>query len=467
MLLTISTTHYPATDLGFLLHKHPDKIQSAEISAGQVHIFYPEATAEKCTVALLLEIDPVGLVRTENPRGDFSLEQYVNDRPYVASSLLSTAISKGLSSALNGNCTKRPELVEVIMPFEVKIAVLPAGKGDGLLRTLFEPLGYELELTQHPLDPAFPEWGLSQYYTVVLRHTLTLQQLLSHLYVLIPVCDNNKHYFAANDEVDKLLAKGKQWLETHPARGLIVRRYLKHQQSLANAALEVLLEKSGEEVADIAADTAKAAPRPRVHDERLMAARDVLLQAGARSVADLGCGDGKLLRLLMAEKQFTRILGMDVSFRSLEIAKDRLKLDRLPATQAERIQLVQGALTYRDKRLEGFNGATLTEVIEHLDEPRLAALEISVFQYAKPGTVVVTTPNAEYNVLFENLPAGSMRHSDHRFEWTRQQFESWGQRVANAHGYTVKFQPVGEVNEQVGAISQMAVFTKAAPEATL
>jgi 3' terminal RNA ribose 2'-O-methyltransferase Hen1 len=461
MLLTISTSRFPADDLSFMLHKHPGKIQSVELSAGKAHIFYPEVSKQKCTAALLLDIDPVALVRGAGPGGnDFALEQYVNDRPYVASSFMSAAIAKAYSSALNGKCKDKPELVDMAMPFIVKIAVLPVRGGETILRSLFEPLGYELTFIQHPLHPAFPEWGDSRYFTVELSNTITLQQLLSHLYVLIPVCDNDKHYWVNREEVEKLLAKGKDWLETHPARDLIVRRYLKNQRSLANQALEVLLINDGPEEEVIEETEETEEPKIKIHDQRLQAAKEELLAAGAKRVVDLGCGEGKLMKLLLAEKQFEFILGMDVSYRSLEIAKERLKLEKLSEKQVQRIQLIQGSLTYRDKRLEGFDGAALVEVIEHLDEPRLAALERSVFEYAKPGILVVTTPNAEYNVRFADYQEGKMRHNDHRFEWTRMEFERWGSDLAAKYNYHVIFKPIGDIDPEVGALSQMAVFTR-------
>lgn len=466
MLLTISTTHFPADDLSYLLHKHPGKIQSVDISAGKAYIFYPEVSEQKCTAALLLDIDPVGLVRSGGPKGnDFALEQYVNDRPYVSSSFMSAAIAKAYSSALNGRCKDKPELANVTMPFTIKLSVLPVKGGEAVLLSLFEPLGYQIKAIQHPLDPAFPQWGYSRYFTVELSNKLTLQQLLSHLYVLIPVCDNDKHYWVNQEEVEKLLAKGKDWLETHPAKEMIVCRYLKNQRSLANQALGVLLSKDEEEEEAVENKIAVEAvidhekPQLRIHELRLQAAKDELLLAGAKRVADLGCGEGKLIKLLLAEKQFEFVLGMDVSYRSLEIAKERLKLERMPERQLHRIRLIQGSLTYRDKRLEGFDGAALVEVIEHLDEPRLAALERTVFEYAKPGTVIITTPNAEYNVRFADYQASKMRHTDHRFEWTRKEFESWGTDLAVKYNYNVIFKPVGEVDFEVGALSQMAVFS--------
>jgi len=299
--------------------------------------------------------------------------------------------------------------------------------------------------------------GESRYYTVSLQNVITLQLLLTHLYVLIPVCDNDKHYWVGSHEVEKLLEKGKDWLQMHPARELITLRYLKHQRYLVNEALETLL--IDEAVDDETEEEIIPEQKVRLHDVRIERVKQELLQSGVKTVVDLGCGEGKLLKLLLAEKQFEQILGMDISYRSLEIAKDKLKIERLPPGKKERIKLVQGSLNYRDKRIEGFEGAALVEVIEHLDEPRLASLERVVFEFAKPQFVVVTTPNAEYNIKFANYKEGKMRHSDHRFEWTRKQFEEWGNRIAGKHKYSVTLHAIGETDDEVGALSQMALFT--------
>ena len=200
MLLTISTAHRPATDLGYLLHKHPARFQGHDLSFGKAHVFYPEATDEGCTACLLLDVDPVGLVRGKGGE-DGLLDQYVNDRPYAASSFLSVAISRVYGSALQGRCVDRPELVKTPIPLTARLDVLPVRGGEGFLRAVFEPLGYEVRAERHPLDDRFPEWGEGPYYSVTVGKTTTLSDLLTHLYVLVPVFDNRKHYFVGDDEL--------------------------------------------------------------------------------------------------------------------------------------------------------------------------------------------------------------------------------------------------------------------------
>ncbi len=468
MLLTLTTTHTPATDLGYLLHKNPAKAQSFDLSFGAAHVFYPEATEGRCTAALLLDVDPVALVRGSGSRGSEgrTLAQYVNDRPYVASSFLSVAIAQVYGSALGGRCKDKPDAAERAMPLEARLDVLPSRRGAELIRRLFEPLGYTVEITGYPLDATFPEWGQSPYFSVTLTATKRLADLLTHLYVLVPALDTGKHYFIGDAEVEKLVQKGEGWLHSHPEKETIVRGYLKQRTSLVRDALAQLTaaEQPALDDADALHDREEETIEKPIslHTQRLGAVLAALKASDARRVLDLGCGEGRLLSLLLADRQFTDILGMDVSYRALEIAQDKLKLDRLPPAQRERIALRHSSLIYRDKRLEGYDAAAVVEVIEHLDPPRLAAFERAVFEFARPGTVVITTPNAEYNPKFETLPTGKFRHKDHRFEWSRAEFETWSNRLASRFGYTARFLPLGPEDAEVGAPSQMAIFERQA-----
>jgi 3' terminal RNA ribose 2'-O-methyltransferase Hen1 len=464
MLLAISTTHQPATDLGYLLHKHPQRCQSYDLSFGRAHVFYPVADEESCTCCLLLDVDPVGLVRGKGfAEGLF--DQYVNDRPYVASSLLSVAIAQVLGSALGGRCKDRPELAVTPIPLSARIDVLPVRAGDSLIRDIFEPLSYNVATIRYPLDTNFTEWGASPYMSLMLAKTTTLAELLTHLYVLIPVFDNHKHYFVGDAEVEKLLAKGKGWLPDHPHKEQIVRRYLKHRADLSRAALARLVsevEDPNSDPDDHHHDHTEALLEKTLtlHEQRHGAVLAALRACAARSVLDLGCGEGRLLRELTKERSFDRIVGVDVSTVALERARERLELDRLPEPVASRVELLQGSLTYRDDRLAGFDAAAVVEVVEHLDPPRLRAFERVLFEFARPQTVVVTTPNREYNAAWENIGPDKLRHPDHRFEWTRSECAAWANRVADLYGYLVRIQPIGPVESAWGAPTQMAIFTK-------
>ncbi|KAM3110803.1 3' terminal RNA ribose 2'-O-methyltransferase Hen1 [Phormidesmis sp. 146-33] len=458
MLLTITTTHSPATDLGYLLGKHPDRFQSFDLSFGRAQVFYPEATPDRCTVVLLLEIDPVKLVRGQAT----TLDQYVNDRPYVASSFMSVAIAQVFRSALSGQCKDRPDLTSQPIPLWVKLSVLPCRGGQEFLHRLFEPLGYVVTTTQLALDEHFPEWGNSFYYSVELVTTTTLQTLLSHLYVLVPVLDEDKHYWVGEEEVEKLLRHGESWLSSHPEKVQITQRYLKRQKHLAQAALAQL---SSEELPEpISSYQAEASEKPiSLNQIRYETVIDSLKQFHAKRVIDLGCGEGKLVAQLAKDVFFEQITGLDVSSRSLEIAQEKLDRLLISESQKQRIQLFQGALTYRDRRLENYDAATLVEVIEHLDESRLAALERVVFEFAHPRIVLVTTPNREYNVKFITLATGTLRHHDHRFEWTRQEFQTWATTVSQRFGYTVSFADIGALDLVVGAPTQLAIFERSSP----
>jgi 3' terminal RNA ribose 2'-O-methyltransferase Hen1 len=470
MLLTITTTYSPATDLGYLLHKNPAGAQSFELAFGQAHVFYPEATQERCTAAMLLDVDPIALVRGRKVGLEhFALGQYVNERPYVASSFMSNAISRVFGTAMGGRCSGRPELADLEIPLTAKISVIPSRGGADLLRRLFEPLGYVVEAEGFPLDEKFPDWGESAFFKLSLERTCRLSELLTHLYVLIPVLDDAKHYWVGEDEVEKLLKHGETWLASHPEKDLIVKRYLRNRRNLMSQAMAQLMEEDTpdpDEVEEIAAQEEEVIEKHlSLNEQRIGAVVAALRSSGAKRVLDLGCGEGKLIGTLISDKEFLQITGVDVSYRTLEKAQDRLHLDRMPPMQRERVNLLHGSLIYRDRRLEGFDAAAVVEVIEHMDLARLAAFERVLFEFAKPRTVVLTTPNVEYNVKWESLEAGKMRHRDHRFEWTRTEFQTWAHGIGKRFGYSVRFLPVGLDDPEVGAPTQMAVFERPVPSA--
>jgi 3' terminal RNA ribose 2'-O-methyltransferase Hen1 len=459
MYLSIATTHKPATDLGFLLMKHPERSHEIELSFGRAVVFFPQADETRCEATLVLDLDPVALVRGR-AGGEGVTDQYVNDRPYAASSFLSVALNKAFRTAMTGVSRERPELARQAIPLEIVVAPLPAPRSGELLDLLFSPLGWTVDARR--IEGAD---GPSRYVELRLAGTQTLADALSYLYVLIPVLDAEKHYWVGDDEVEKLVAKGGAWLASHPQRETIAHRYLKNRRTLARAALARLAPEIDSE-AD-AVETASTPQREqaleaplRLHDRRLDKVVALLKETGARSVADLGCGEGKLLQRLLKEKSFEHLIGLDASTRELERARDRLKLDRADGPTPNRVTLLHGGLTYRDARWSDAEAVVLVEVIEHLDADRLPTLAEILFGAARPKTVIVTTPNAEYNALFETLPAGAFRHPDHRFEWSRAQFQDWGQEIAGRYGYAVAFSGIGDEDPRFGPVCQAGVFTR-------
>ena len=468
MLLTLECQAENAADIGYLLHKNPGNVFESEMWFGKIRVFYPVVDENRCQIALLLEVDPVGLVR--NSRRANTLDQYVNDRPYVASSFLSVALIEAFSTAMNGKSRERPERVGERFPVKIEIAALACDGGEDLIAQLFAPLGYAVTVTQAPLDERFPEWGAAQIYGVSLSGDQTIQAALTHLYVLIPVLDNAKHYFVGADEVDKLLQKGEAWLPAHPEIELITRRYLNYKQAMVRDAL-TQLQPIREDDADTQAEADRkqtaqeeTAEKPlRLNDARIEAALAAVreMEPKPTRLIDLGCGEGQFLKKLLSERYITEIVGVDVAARVLEAASRRLRLDSLPEHEKSRLKLLQGSLVYRDNRFENFDVALLMEVIEHLDLPRLAALEQVVFRYARPRRVVMTTPNAEYNRLWPSLPAENFRHRDHRFEWTRAELQNWANRVATQENYVVEFRGIGPEDAEAGSPTQMALFDRA------
>src|SRR6201996_7082379 len=350
MFLSIATTHRPASDLGFLLHKHPERVHEIELTFGKAWVVYPEAGEARCEATLLLDVDPVGLVRGKG-QAQGLLDQYVNDRPYAASSFLSVALNKAFRTAMTGICKARQELADSAIPLEATIVPLPMRGGEELVRQLFEPLGWSVNV-----DPIVgPDASIISklYARVKLAGIARLSVLLNHLYVLIPVLDDAKHYWVGEDEIDKLLKRGAGWLDQHPAKELIVRRYLRHRGILARAALERLVPETQEEAIepDVRGAPEHALEAPiRLKDQRIAAVVEALRAAGAKTIADLGCGEGKLLVHLVRERWAERLIGLDPAVRELERAAKRLKL-HLPGGPPEGlVSLLHGSLTYRDDR---------------------------------------------------------------------------------------------------------------------
>ena len=463
MLFTITYEGKNTQDLGYLLYKHPDRAQQFELSYGKAYVFYPEVSDERTTAALLLDIDPIDLARGKLGSRDGGLFDYVNDRPYASTSFMSTAIVRIFGTAMNGRCDKRQELADTPLKLTASLSSLKDGGDTELAKELFEPLGYTVKTERTTLDEKFSEWGTSPYIDLTISGTVKLSELLNHIYVLISVFDRQKHYYMAEDEIQKLLDHGKGWLAEHPYREKITRRYFAVKKSYARRALDVLLsdDMDADEITesnDEAAEEKEA--RTPLNTQRMEAVKNAVLASGASSVIDLGCGECRLTSLLLSEPQIRKVTACDVSVSVLEKAAKRLHLDRMQTYRKNKLTLMQASLTYRDKRFEGYDCACVIEVIEHIEPMRIPAFERAVFEFASPGTVILTTPNREYNANYENMQENTLRHSDHRFEWTRDEFREWTEHICGKFGYRCEISGIGDVDDRFGTPTQMGVFTK-------
>lgn len=456
MLLTITYTGQNTQDLGYLLHKNPSRPQEFALNYGKAYVFYPEVSDERTTAALLLDIDPIDLARGKVGSTDGGLFDYVNDRPYVCSSFMSTAISKVFGTAMSGRSKEKQELADTPLPLTAKIHML-AAPNQNMIPEIFDPLGYTVEIETFQSDDKFTRWGQSRYVNLTLSGTVRLRELLNHLYVLIPVFDTQKHYYISSEEIEKLLSHGEGWLKAHPKCEYITSRYLNRRRSLINKALAQLID---EPEMDDTEQSEQKEKKLNLNQTRLRAVVDEVLASGAKSVIDMGCGEGNLTRLLIREKQLTKVAAFDVSFTALERCKQKLKVDRMHETLQDKLGLFQSSLTYRDKRFEGFDCACVIEVIEHMYINRLTAFTRVLFEFANPKTIILTTPNVEYNVNYEHMKENALRHSDHRFEWNRAQFTDWANTVCEKYGYKVEIKEIGESDDETGTPTQMGIFTR-------
>ena len=462
MLFTITYEGSRTQELGFLLHKHPDRAQQFALSFGRAYVFYPEVSDERTTAALLMDIDPIDLARGKVGSTEGGLFDYVNDRPYAATSFMSNAIVRIFGTAMSGRCEQKPALAETPLHLTATLSSLRDGRDTALAKELFEPLGYTVTAERSLLDERFPEWGDSPYITLKISGIVRLCDLLNHIYVLIPVFDLQKHYYSSEDEIRKLLDHGEGWLASHPCKEMIAKRYFKEKKSFARRAIDTLAEQNPDEITENENNEAAEEQEVRtpLNTMRMEAVRDAVLKSGASTVIDLGCGECRLTSLLLNEPQIKAVTACDVSVRELEKAAQKLHLDRMPTYRKNKLTLMQASLTYVDKRFSGFDCACVIEVIEHIEPMRIPAFERVVFEYAKPRTVILTTPNREYNANYAHMEENALRHGDHRFEWTRAEFAAWTQHICEKFGYVCEISGIGTEDEKTGFPTQMGVFTK-------
>lgn len=472
MFMSIRVTGEGARDLSYLLQKHPENIVERGTTIVKTQCFFPRYDETNVEFVVTGSMNPIDLVRKERMG---QLDEYVNDRPYVASSYFVTAFREALSSALNGKCAEKPDLVSKVWDLSITVPAIrnppPRNEKDGtcsseFLAALFTPLGWSVTTTRGHADDRFPEWGESHIVSVTLSGLFPLMTALRHLFILLPVVDKTKHHAVDLQEAQKLISKGEGWLETHPMKAAIIGRYLGYKKKLVDAATAGLeAPETEEEIEEEEAEPAPAATEearfPSLHIQRHEAviARmvfDGVFDGVTGSLCDLGCGEGRFIQHLYdqaAERKWipAKIVGVDPSRFALRWARRKLKSDS--------VKLLQGSALFRDARLHGFDAMVAIEMIEHIDPERLPDFEQAVFGDYKPKRFYLTTPNREFNAVF-GIPDGELRHRDHRFEWTRDEFKDWCEHIFDQYNYTTEFFGVGQEDETYGQPSQGVVFTR-------
>lgn len=462
MLLTIRYEGENSNVFSYLLHKQPERVQTFSLPFGKAHLFYTENLEEKSTIALLLDVDSNDLMSKKMlDKRDPYMDPYINDRPYVASSLLSAAMAKVFCSALGGNDKVYPELVNQKHSFTVSVSVIRSRGGEQNIRQIFEPLGYEVEIKGQLLDDQFPEWGESPYYHLVLRGSVRLKDLLTQLYICLPALDRWKHYFVSENELQKLLQKGGDWLPTHPMRDFIIKGYLSHQKNLAKKAIHLL--KDGSRIIpnpkQKKIETKFSVTKPKISNKyteiKIKSVIKKIKELGVTKIIDLGCGNGKLIKQLVKNQKLTVIKGMDHSNRSLKEARDRLNL---PAQK--QVRLFLGSLLYQDPRTKGMDLAILLEIMDHVDEESLPFLETNLFAYMGVEYLIITVRNAEYNGLGNEVDQGTARYSQIQIKWTRKELEAWVEGIKSRYPYQAEIIPIGKEHSEIGSPIQMVVFKR-------
>jgi 3'' terminal RNA ribose 2''-O-methyltransferase Hen1 len=456
MLLTITYKGKDTQDLGYMLFKNPNRPQSVKLTTGSAYVYYPKVSDEETTIALLLDINSLDLAKGEKGKDvqPQSLFDYVNDRPYVASSFLATAMNKVFGTAISGRGDEYQELVDSKLNLSATIHMFPCPVDKERINKVFEPLGYEVNYETFLLDNKFPEWGDSKYVNLTVSGNVVLRDLLKQIILLIPVFDKFKHYDVSNqDELNKLLKLGDGWLSDHPEKDFIVNRYLQFKKGLVNKAQEHL--KSDVDEIEESIDKAVTEKEESLNTTRFNSVINELIKIEAKSVLDIGCSNGKLLEAIRDKMPNIKLAGIDVHLKAVSIADKMANKKDL-----DKIDFFQSSILYKDKRFKGYDAVTAIEVMEHIDEFKLYLFEKVLFGYINPRVAILTTPNKDYNENYDNINNKGLRHFDHRFEFTKREFESWVTKICSKYGYIYFFKSIGKADEKDQQPTLMVTFMK-------
>lgn len=457
MQLTIKAIGENSRVISYLLSKNPSNLYDRDEKGSRVRLVYTAFTEEETEILIYVTPDPVELVR--NSPNTFDITQYINDREFAVSSLFCSYIKSALATALNGK-PKEEFIKWVDYKFNLVLGFGPVASDlpDAVIESIFTHLGYEVNIERGLTDYSFQLKSRSSVRYITLTGHQTLQNAMRHLFILIPVMDNYKHYYMDKSEVDKLERYGAGWLDDHPMRDLIIKRSLKFKELIREVAVpqkEVFIKEESETVEETEV-------KVRLNEQRYQTIVDIVTNLPHKeTVVDFGSGEGKLSVRLGFAPGVKEILAVEPSQMSQLRAMQ--KWDKARASEGFLAPTqVWGSLFYFDTRLCDKDVMILSEVIEHIDEFRLPPIMETVFVQYTPKTIIINTPNYEYNVVYEMQD--NLRHRDHRFEWTREQFNSWCNELSAKYKYSVNIGGIGEEDQDFGFPTQIAVFCKTGGE---
>ncbi|MGE6488602.1 3' terminal RNA ribose 2'-O-methyltransferase Hen1 [Paenisporosarcina sp. NPDC076898] len=445
MQLSIQASGDNVQAISYLLSKNPNNLYERNHKGHLVRLFYSKFTETELEVTIFVTPDPIELVK--NNSNSYDITHYINDREFAVSSIFCSFIRSALGTALNGQ-PKEEHLMWVNHPFSFNFEFGPvvSSLSDEKLMNLFEPIGYEVTINRPEIEYSFPIKTKSSARYLSIKGMKTLQEGLRHLFVLIPVIDNYKHYFIDEKEIEKLERYGEGWLDQHPLRDLIYRQALRFKEIYS------LVENSSK-------DEKKVEPvkKVRLNELRYEKIVNTVSQMKPRSVIDFGSGEGKLSVQLGFVEGITEILAVEPSEAASLKALERFN----KVKNKEKFvipELLWGSLFYYDERLKDKDVIILCEVIEHIDETRLPKAMDTLLDDYQPPALIITTPNREYNELYDMEE--HLRHNDHRFEWTRAEFRQWCTERNHSNDYELQFDGIGEEHASHGFPTQMCIFKR-------
>ncbi|HWO95040.1 MAG TPA: 3' terminal RNA ribose 2'-O-methyltransferase Hen1 [Bacillus sp. (in: firmicutes)] len=452
MQLSMKVVGEGAENLSRLLAKNPNNLYDREEKGNRTRLVFTSSNEREAEAVIFVTPDPVELVR--NSPGIFDITQYINDREFAVSSLFCSYIRTALGTALNGK--PKEEFIEwVDHPFNMEVGFGPVAShlSDQTIRELFEPLGYLIEIERGEADYSFNLKQKSSARYLKLKGQITVQQALRHLFILIPVLDNYKHYFIDEKEIEKIQRYGEGWLDEHPLRSYIIEQSLRFKELINKVPISSSIVTENKVNDDVSAP-----PKIRLNEQRYQAIIDKVESLPLnQKVVDFGSGEGKLSVRLGMVPNVQEILAVEPSessqLRALERFEKAAGKDQFVCPTP-----IWGSLFYYDERLRGKDIIILCEVIEHIDEFRLPNIMKTIFGEYRPNALIVTTPNHEYNAVYDMDE--NMRHADHRFEWTRGEFKDWCETWIAKFPYSMQLQGIGQEHEEYGFPTQMCTFVR-------